>query len=230
MDKDMPEQEYVTIYIMGKKYEVPKDLTIMRALEYAGYRYIRGCGCRGGFCGACATVYRKKDDYKLKVALACQNMVEDGMYLAQIPFYPADKASYEVKKLAPTADAILSRYPTIYRCVSCNTCTKSCPQEIQVMDYVQSMLRGDIAKAADLSFDCIMCGLCASRCPAEIPQYNAALLARRLYARYIAPPAKHLADRVEEVAQGKFDAEIEKLMKSDPKTIRELYDKRDIEP
>ena len=98
------------------------------------------------------------------------------------------------------------------------------------MDYVQSMLRGDIAKAADLSFDCIMCGLCASRCPAEIPQYNAALLARRLYAKYIAPPAKHLADRVAEVAQGKFDAEIEKLMKADPKSIRELYDKRDIEP
>ena len=98
------------------------------------------------------------------------------------------------------------------------------------MDYVQSMLRGDIAKAADLSFDCIMCGLCASRCPAEIPQYNAALLARRLYGKYIALPAKHLADRVKEMAEGKYDEDVEKLMKSDLKSLRELYDKRDIEP
>ena len=43
---------------MGKRYEVPSSLTIQKALEYAGYQLIRGCGCRGGICGACGTVYR----------------------------------------------------------------------------------------------------------------------------------------------------------------------------
>ena len=43
MSKDM-----ATIYVMGKPYEVPKDLTIMKAMEYAGYQYVRGAGCRGG--------------------------------------------------------------------------------------------------------------------------------------------------------------------------------------
>jgi hypothetical protein len=48
----------VPIFIMGKRYEVPASLTIQKAFEYAGYQLIRGCGCRGGICGACGTVYR----------------------------------------------------------------------------------------------------------------------------------------------------------------------------
>lgn len=221
---------FVEIYIMGKKYSVPGSLTIMKALEYAGYKYVRGCGCRGGFCGACATVYRLPGDYKLHVALACQEVVQNGMAVAHIPFYPANKELYDIEKLKPDAQSILKFYPTVYRCVSCNTCTKACPQEIQVMDYVQAALRGDIAKAADISFACIMCGLCASRCPAEIPQFNVGILARRLYSRHIAPPAKHLADRVKEVEDGKFEEEIGKLMKMKKEELQELYTKRDMEP
>ena len=57
---------------MGKKYTVPSELTIMDAMEYAGYQLIRGCGCRNGFCGACASVYRIKGDPEIKVGLACQ--------------------------------------------------------------------------------------------------------------------------------------------------------------
>ena len=37
--------EMVNIFLFGKKYEVPSDLTIMRAMEYAGYQLVRGCGC-----------------------------------------------------------------------------------------------------------------------------------------------------------------------------------------
>ena len=59
----------VDVYLFGKKYSVPDDLTIMRAMEYAGYQLIRGCGCRNGFCGACATIYRIKGDRELKPAL-----------------------------------------------------------------------------------------------------------------------------------------------------------------
>ena len=64
------------IYVMGKHYQVPEGLTILTALEYCGYRIIRGCGCRAGFCGACATVYNFKNDPQLKFDLACQKTVE----------------------------------------------------------------------------------------------------------------------------------------------------------
>jgi succinate dehydrogenase/fumarate reductase-like Fe-S protein len=223
-------EKSVSIYIMGKRYEVPQGLTIMKALEHAGYRLVRGVGCRGGFCGACGTVYRTEGDYKIKVGLACQAVVEDGMHLTQIPFFPANKSVYDITEVEPTAEEILKEYPELYRCVACNTCTKSCPQDIEVMDYVQAALRGDIAKAADLSFDCIMCGLCAARCPAEIVQYHIGLLARRLYGRYVAPKAAHVQTRVAEMEEGKFDEEMKKLIDMDEEELKKLYVARTIEP
>ena len=44
-------EKMVNVFLMGKKYEVPASLTIMGAMEYAGYQLVRGCGCRNGFCG-----------------------------------------------------------------------------------------------------------------------------------------------------------------------------------
>jgi len=221
--------EMLTIYVMGKAYEVPTDLTIMKAMEYAGYRFLRGCGCRGAFCGACGTVYRTKGDYRLKVGLACQEVVQDEMYLSEIPFFPGNKSTYNVERLKPNAEAVLKNYPEIFRCLACNTCTKACPQDIEVMEYIQAALRGDIAKAADLSFDCLLCGLCAARCPAEIVQYNVALLCRRLYSRHVAPKAKHLGKRVKEVKSRKFDKELANLKGMSKRDLAKLYDARDIE-
>lgn len=91
-------QEMVNIYVYGKKYSVPGDLTIMTAMEYAGYQLKRGCGCRHGFCGACATIYRIKGKNELKTCLACQTQVEDGMYIASLPFYPIDKRTYDIRR------------------------------------------------------------------------------------------------------------------------------------
>lgn len=214
---------------MGREYEVPFGLTIMKAMEYAGYRFIRGAGCRGGFCGSCATVYRIEGDYKLRVALACQKTVEDGMYLTQLPFTPANKPVYDVEKLSPSVNVLLEYYPEIAKCVSCNTCTKACPQDLEVMDYVQAALRGDLEEVSRLSFDCIGCGLCAMRCPTSIVPYNVAQLARRLHGKYVMPRAKHVDDRVKEVEEGKFDEEMKNLMEASLDVLKERYTKRDIE-
>ncbi|MEW6358000.1 MAG: 4Fe-4S dicluster domain-containing protein [Planctomycetota bacterium] len=213
----------VPIYIMGKKYVVPSTLTILKAMEYAGYRMIRGCGCRGGVCGACATVYRTAGNYKLKVGLACQTVVEPGMYLAQIPFFPANKAKYDIEKLRPTAEAILDQYPELLRCMGCDSCTRVCPQDLKTMEYMSAAMRGDIEKAARLSFECIMCGLCASRCPTDNVQYNVGILARRLYGRHVAPRDRGLAKRVEEIEKGEFDSELEDLVGTDDDTLRKKY-------
>jgi len=222
-------KKMVTIYVMGKKHAVPADLTIMKAMEYAGHQFKRGAGCRGGFCGACATIYRKKGSYKLLGALACQKMVEDGMYIAQIPFSPAEKKSYNIDDLKPEASTFLEQYPEIARCLACNTCTKACPQDLQVMDIVQAALRGDITTSAKLSFDCLSCGLCAVRCPAEIVPYNIGQLARRMYSKYVVGPTEHVEQRVKEVEEGKFDEELDKLKALDKPSLKKLYDTRDME-
>ena len=226
----MSELEMIPIYIMGKRYSVPDSLTIMGALEYAGYKLVRGAGCRAAFCGACSTVYRIDGDPKLYIGLACGTQVQPGMHLTQIPFYPAERAEYRLDELEPTFATLVRLYPQLLKCLGCGTCTKSCPQDLQVKDYMAAAMRGDIARVADLSFDCIMCGMCVSRCPAEEAQPNIAILARRLYGRNLAPRAQHLAKRVVEVQAGQFDDDLAKLKTVPEAELRQQYNSRDIEP
>lgn len=223
------EDKLIDVFIMDKRYKVPSSLTIMRAFEYAGYRMVRGAGCRGGFCGACATVYRMTGDHKLNVALACQSVVQDGMRIAQIPSFPANKARYDFTLLDAGGARLLQIYPELGLCKGCNTCTKACPQEIQVMEYIGAALRGDIAHAADLSFDCIACGLCTVRCTGELVPYNIALLARRLYGAYIAPRSAHLQRRVDEIQAGKWNAPVQELKALSVDELKKKYNTRDIE-
>ena len=223
-----PEKKMVPVYIMGEKVLVPEGSTIIDAIEYAGFQLKKGIGCREGFCGACATVYRLPGDYKLLGGLACQTVVEPGMYLAQIPCTPAQKAVYNIDEVKPDVSSFLKLYPELFRCVSCNTCTKICPQDIEVMDYVNAIIRGDIAEAADISFDCIMCGLCTMRCPAEMAQYNIALLARRLFGRYLTKRSDHMFARIKEIEEGKFDKDMKEIMELPNEKLKGRYVERDL--
>lgn len=225
----MSNKEMVDIYILGKKYTVPASLTIMDSMEYAGYHLKRGCGCRAGFCGACATIYRIKGQKELKVSLACQTKVEDGMYLTQIPFFPGDKKIYDINKLEANADTMAQLYPEIYSCIGCNSCTKGCPQDLNVMQYIAYAQRGELEKCAEESFNCVMCGICASRCPAGITHYQVGILARRLNGKYIVPPTEHLYKRAAEIQEGKHDAPLKELMSKNTDELKELYNSRDIE-
>jgi succinate dehydrogenase/fumarate reductase-like Fe-S protein len=219
----------VNIYLYGKKYEVPSNLTIMSAMEYAGYQLVRGVGCRCGFCGACATIYRIKGDRELKTCLACQTKVEDNMYIATLPFFPLEKKVYDIKKVKPSEQIMMQLYPEIYACVGCNACTKACTQDLNVMQYIAYAQRGDFAECAEESFDCVMCGVCSSRCPAGISHPQVAVLARRLYGKYIAPDCKHLIDRVAEINEGKHDDSMADIMNKSLEEQKALYNTRDIE-
>lgn len=222
--------ETVPIYVMGKKYDVPGTLTIMKALEYSGYQYIRGCGCRGGVCGACATVFRREGDYKIYTGLACQTVVEPGMVLTQIPFYPANRATYDFETAEATPETVFALYPELFRCVACNACSKVCPMDVEVLDYISALKRGDLEAAAEISFDCIQCGLCASRCMGEMAQYHIAQLARRLVGGKLKPKAEHLAAMVDGIAAGQFEkplAEAKTMVLDD---LKKAYTEREMEP
>ncbi len=219
----------VNVFLMGKKYEVPSTLTIMGAMEYAGYKLVRGCGCRNGFCGACATIYRIKGDQELKVCLACQTKVEDNMYIATLPFFPLVKQVYDINKIKPDEMIMMQLYPEIYSCIGCNACTKACPQGLNVMQYIAYAQRGEYTKCAEESFDCVACGICSSRCPAGITHPMVSLLARRLTGKYIMPEAKHLTERVKEIQNGDFTALLEDVMQKPLEELKELYNNREIE-
>ena len=223
-------EQMVTVFLFGKKYEVPASLTIMEAMEYSGYQLVRGCGCRNGFCGACATVYRIKGDRELKACLACSTKVQDNMYVATLPFFPLIKEPFDIEKVKPEQKIMMQLYPEIYSCIGCNACTKSCTQGLNVMQYIAYAQRGEYKKCAEESFDCVMCGVCSSRCPAGISHPQVAELARRLYGKYIAPQCEHLNKRVEEINRGDFKELLESVMNKPVEELKELYNHRVIEP
>ncbi|RJQ53989.1 MAG: 4Fe-4S dicluster domain-containing protein [Desulfobacteraceae bacterium] len=213
----------IPIYIMGKRYQVPNGLTIQKAMEYSGYSLTRGCGCRGGVCGACATVYRRKGQYRLNVGLACQTVVEADIYLVQLPYSPANKALYALQNVIPDEVSITRIYPELLRCMGCNTCTKSCPMNLEVMNYVSAAIRGEFEEVVELSIECVQCGLCAARCPAEIAPFNISLLIRRLHGKHILPPSPQLKKRLEEIESGMYRGQIEELRKMDRSEVEKIY-------
>jgi len=221
---------YIPIYIYGKKYEVPEGLTIQKAMEFVGYHFIRSCGCRGGICGACLTEYRVPGKYQLRVVLACQALIEPEMQITQSPFVPLNRAQYELDKMTSQPGILGKVYPEIYRCVQCNTCTRVCPMEILVMDYMAHAMRGDVEKVALLSFQCIMCGACASKCPAEISQPNVALLARRIYGRHILSLPESLYQRIGDIDQGRYNLVLERLTQMPTEELMKIYTLREQEP
>ena len=222
-------EQMVTIFLFGKKHSVPESLTIMEAMEYSGYKLVRGCGCRNGFCGACATIYRIKGQQELHSCLACQTKVEEGMYIATLPFFPLVKQVYDIEKVKINEQIMMQLYPEIYACVGCNACTKACTQELNVMQYIAYAQRGDFEACAEESFDCVMCGVCSSRCPAGISHPQVAMLARRINGKYLAPKTAHLADRVQEIKDGTFVELLEALMQKPISEMKELYNNREIE-
>ena len=222
-------ENMLNVYLFGKKYEVPAGLTIMTAMEYAGYELVRGCGCRNGFCGACATIYRIKGEVELHGCLACQTEVQEGMYVATLPFFPLEKRTYSIEEIKPDQQIMMQLYPEIYSCIGCNACTKACTQELNVMQYIAYAQRGEFELCAEESFDCVMCGVCSSRCPAGISHPQVAMLARRINGKYLAPKSEHLENRVKEIENGDFKELLENLMGKPVEELKELYNNREIE-
>ena len=221
--------DMVNVFLFGKKYEVPSDLTIMEAMEYAGYKLVRGVGCRNGFCGACSTIYRIAGDRELHACLACSTKVEDNMYVATLPFFPLIKEGYDIEKVPTDESIMMQLYPEIYSCVGCNACTKACSQDLNVMKYIAAAQRGYYKKVAELSFDCVMCGICSSRCPAGISHPQVAMLARRINGKYLAPESEHLNTRVKEIQDGLCAEALEAIMNKPIEELKELYNHREIE-
>ncbi len=232
-DKTIPPEgaRKIPVFIMGKEYLIPETLTILKAVEYAGYRYVRGCGCRGGICGACAVYYRIQGEYKLRSGLACQTVIQPNMVLAQLPFFPSNRPDYNLDEFKDDPHGTFRKvYPEVYKCVGCGTCTRVCPMDIDVMDYIALMKRGDLKRAAEKSFDCVMCGLCASRCPAQISQFTAAMLVRRIVGRYLTPKAEHLEKRKKEIIKGRYDKFLNNLKAISQDELKRLYIEREREP
>ena len=204
---DLGGNALVNIEIAGKTYQVPEGITAIKALWYTGQEVVRGAGCLGGFCGACATYYRKKDDAKVRTGLACQLALEEGMSFSLMPPFPARKALYDIHSLkAPTQD-LFDLYPEVPLCRNCNACTEACPQKIDVRAGVWKAVFGEFKSVSELFMNCVMCGLCNPVCPADIAPNLVALYVSRVQGAHLTQHGPGLDTRIQEIEAGRFDQE-----------------------
>ena len=82
----------VHVYIFGKQYEVPASLTIMEAMEYAGYQLIADAAAATASAVPAPPSTASRGDRELKACLACQTQVQNNMYVATLPFFPLVKS------------------------------------------------------------------------------------------------------------------------------------------
>jgi len=143
---------------------------------------------------------------------------------------PANRAEYDYEKISSDPEEVFKLYPEIFRCVACNACSKVCPMDVEVMDVISAVKRGDLELAKELSFDCIQCGICASRCMGELPQYHISQLARRIVGGKITVKSEHLAKMVEQIEKSRYKENLEKLTKLTEDELKGLYQKREMEP
>lgn len=211
----------VTVEIAGKTYQVPEGITVIKALWYTGQEVIRGIGCLGGFCGACATYYRTKEDPKVKTCLACQMAVQDGMSFSMVPPFPARKAIYQMAELKDPKQDLFNLYPEAPLCRNCNACTEACPQTIDVREGVWRAVFGDFKVVSEMFMDCVMCGLCAPVCIADIAPNLVALYASRAQGAHFAEKPLRLFQRIKEIEEGRYDAEWDRVLKMSEQQLKE---------
>ncbi len=212
----------VSVEIAGKTYQVPEGITVIKALWYTGQEVVRGAGCLAGFCGACATYYRTKDDPKVKTCLACQTTVQEGMSFTMVPPFPARKAIYNVAELKDPKQDLFALYPEAPLCRNCNACTEACPQKIDVREGVWRAVFGDFKEVSEMFMDCVMCGLCAPVCIADIAPSLVALYASRAQGVYFTPKPERLQQRIDEIAAGQYGPEWDRLMKMNERELAEV--------
>ncbi len=203
----------VTVEIEGKPFQVPAGVTLMKAMWYAGKEVLRGAGCLGGFCGACATYYRTKDDPKVKTCLACSMAVEDGMSFSFMPAFPARKATYDLSKLKDPKQDLFELYPEAPLCRNCNACTEACPQNIDVREGVWKAVFGDFKAVSDMFMDCVMCGMCAPVCIADIAPNLVAVYASRAQGVHFTEKPEGLAKRIKKIADGDYQEDWDRILK-----------------
>lgn len=212
----------VSVEIAGKTYEVPEGITIVKAFWYAGQDVVRGVGCLGGFCGACATYYRTKDDPKVKTCLACQTAVQDGMSISMMAPFPARKAIYNLSELADPKQDLFNLYPEAPLCRNCNACTEACPQQIDVREGVWKAVFGDFKAVSEMFMDCVMCGMCAPVCIADIAPSLVAVYASRAQGAHFTEKPERLYHRIEEIEKGQYDAEWKKILQMNEQELTDI--------
>lgn len=203
-------QERVNVVIDGKSIQASPSLSVIQALWNAGYPRVKGVGCLEGVCGSCRVMVRRGGEDKVRMELACQTLVEEGMQVLFMVFPSPTHHHYELTDIQNSWDvqAKFHRvFPEASNCRHCGGCYSACPKGINVELGVKLAVDGRFREAGELFVDCIMCNLCMTGCPEEIAPNHVGVFSRRVTAYFHIRPS-NLIHRLEEQRKGGLEIDI----------------------
>ena len=204
----MGEAVKIAMQVEGREVVASSGLTIIQAVWESGGTLVEGIGCLGqGVCGSCRVFVRRAGGDEVKLMLACETLIEEGMQVSFAHFIEPDlRQSYELEKRFTdtwsAVEEVSNTYPEAAKCRHCGGCDSACPRDISVEDGVKLAAEGRLGDAGRLFDECIMCNLCTLACPEFIAPNYLAQLCRRLEASLLLRPA-NLMSRLLELDRGK---------------------------
>jgi succinate dehydrogenase/fumarate reductase-like Fe-S protein len=205
--------ETVSIEFMGKTYRVSGNTTLLGALLEIGWDSVRGKGCLGGCCGACAALYRLPGESHVRTGLACRTPVQDGISFSLIGQFPAPKPEYRLSDIADPKQTLFDLFPEVAGCRNCRSCIEACPQGLDVMRGVWHAVFGNFLEAADVFLGCVQCGLCARVCSAGLRPFLVGVYARRAQGALLTEQSAAIAERIRKIEDGAYEAEWEQALR-----------------
>jgi succinate dehydrogenase/fumarate reductase-like Fe-S protein len=192
--------------IEGREIEAPADCSILQAFVYAGATLVEGVGCMGqGVCGSCRVMVRRSGEQEVKTALACETLIEDGMQIAFLDYFPHSvRRPYRMEDIRDSwqaLGAINELFPEASHCRHCGGCDRACPKNLDVQHGVNLAVDGKLAASSQVFDECVMCNLCTLACPELIRPNHLGLFVRRMIAAHSLRPA-NLMRRLQQIESG----------------------------
>ena len=155
---------------------------------------------------------------------ACPTVAADEKFLGPAglaAIYRARQETDDPEKAAQLL-ALADGEHGVWRCHSAFECTEACPQGIDVRDGVWRAVFGDFKAVSEMFMDCVMCGLCVPVCIADIAPNLVAVYASRAQGAFFTEKPKRLHERIEEIRQGKYDQEWDKILTMNEQQIKDV--------
>lgn len=200
----------VNVTIDGKRFAAPDNLSVIQALWHAGYPRVKSVGCLEGVCGSCRVMVRRQGEEGVRMQLACETLVEDGMQAIFMIHPTPTHHEYNLEEIKNSWDVqgeFHRIFPEAGHCRNCQGCTSACPKGIDVQRGVALANEGKFREAGELFVECVMCNLCMTGCPEEIAPNHVGLFTRRVTAYFHIRPA-NLIHRLEAIRQGELKVDI----------------------
>ncbi len=207
-DNNVADDAQVVLSINAKTIKAHKSLSLIQALWQENYPRVKSVGCLDGVCGSCRVMVKRANDTELKMRLACQLLVEEGMDVFFLDFpTTSSQHSYQLSEIKNSWDVQTNFhqiFPEAEKCRHCHGCNQACPKDIDVELGVELANKGRFREAGELFVECVMCNLCNTGCPEFIEPNHLGLFARRVTGYFHTRPS-NLINQLEAIRSGELD-------------------------